>query len=249
MYEILRPKIYVTVVKIPLLDVINVDVLMGKGKRELMSSAIAALSVKPDFVINGGLFNMVSGDTLSTVQDDGQTIAKDICSDFGMYVNRIGKLGFGLFEENLHKEFIGGSPSLIINGKINMDIRGLDTPFLVTKHPRSALGMNNTHLFLVTIDGRRFLRPGMTCQQLADYMLSLGCTESINLDGGGSSRLAEVLDDELVVLNHVTEDRAVDNFICISLDESTIIKKNKLLHMLLSYIRDKIKIIFMKGDN
>ena len=58
------------------------------------------------------------------------------------------------------------------------------------RHPRTALGWNATHLFLVVVDGRQAgLSKGMNYTELSALLLRLGCTEAINLDGGGSSTL------------------------------------------------------------
>ena len=58
------------------------------------------------------------------------------------------------------------------------------------RHPRTALGWNDKYYFLVVVDGRQpGLSMGMTFPELAELMLSYGCQEAVNLDGGGSSTL------------------------------------------------------------
>jgi exopolysaccharide biosynthesis protein len=58
------------------------------------------------------------------------------------------------------------------------------------RHPRSAIGFNRTHIFLMEVDGRQpGLSLGMTLEELADYLVRLGCTEAMNLDGGASSQM------------------------------------------------------------
>jgi hypothetical protein len=58
------------------------------------------------------------------------------------------------------------------------------------RHPRTVLGWNNEHFFLMVVDGRqKSLSAGMTYPELAALMRRLGCTHAINLDGGGSSTL------------------------------------------------------------
>ncbi len=79
---------------------------------------------------------------------------------------------------------LGGGPTLVRAGKpqtwSNFQIR----------HPRSAMGWNKTHFFLVQVDGRQpDLSVGMTFPELAKYMSELGCEEAINLDGGGSATM------------------------------------------------------------
>lgn len=68
--------------------------------------------------------------------------------------------------------------------------RTLDYKFrsVFERHPRSAIGANERYIFLVQVDGRQpRLSMGMTLGELADYMLKLGCTLALNLDGGASS--------------------------------------------------------------
>jgi hypothetical protein len=80
---------------------------------------------------------------------------------------------------------IGGGPALVQGGKAKK--WGL----LQVRHPRTAIGWNDKHLYLVEVDGRQAsLSVGMTYTELADYMLNkLACTEALNLDGGGSATM------------------------------------------------------------
>jgi N-acetylmuramoyl-L-alanine amidase len=78
----------------------------------------------------------------------------------------------------------GLSFSLVVNGK--KDIRKYEKfPHYRLKEPRTALGQKADGTFvLVVVDS-----PGMTADELADHMLSLGCINAINADGGGSSTM------------------------------------------------------------
>lgn len=81
---------------------------------------------------------------------------------------------------------LGGGPALIRDGKIQ-PARAVKSN---VRHPRSALGWNAEHFFLVTVDGRQpGWSDGMTLTELASYLHRLGCAEAINLDGGGSTEL------------------------------------------------------------
>lgn len=80
------------------------------------------------------------------------------------------------------KVAIGGGPILVRDGK---KIEREQKP---VRHPRTALGWNDEHFFLVVVDGRqKDLSVGMTLEELSSLMLSLDCKEAMNLDGGGSS--------------------------------------------------------------
>ncbi|MCF7972263.1 MAG: phosphodiester glycosidase family protein, partial [Phycisphaerae bacterium] len=79
---------------------------------------------------------------------------------------------------------IGGRPLLVVNGM--KETFGPNQP----RHPRTAIGWNARHYFLVVVDGRQEgLSVGMSLPELADLMVELKCTDAMNLDGGGSSTL------------------------------------------------------------
>jgi exopolysaccharide biosynthesis protein len=72
-------------------------------------------------------------------------------------------------------------------------------------HPRTALGFDDggSWLLLIVVDGRQSgVSEGVTLYELAEILQSKGCSQSINLDGGGSSiLLLQESGKELRVLN------------------------------------------------
>lgn len=89
---------------------------------------------------------------------------------------------------------IGGTPRLIRDGKISIEseVEQNHPDFAPTRHPRTAIGFNerNTRMYFVVVDGRQpGYSVGMSLQELAEFLLELGCTQAINLDGGGSSTM------------------------------------------------------------
>lgn len=79
---------------------------------------------------------------------------------------------------------IGGGPALLKDGR-PAAFQSSDA-----RHPRSAIGWNDQFLFLVQVDGRQpGVSVGMSLSELATHLGRLGCTEALNLDGGGSSTL------------------------------------------------------------
>lgn len=85
---------------------------------------------------------------------------------------------------------LGGGPNLVTNGSINVTLsaEGFDSSY-ANKNPRTALGYQGSKLLLVTVDGRTSAGVGMTLNELAQYMINLGCTNAMNLDGGGSTTM------------------------------------------------------------
>jgi hypothetical protein len=81
---------------------------------------------------------------------------------------------------------ISGSRMLVKSGD---RIPGLDNS---TVQPRTAIGYSNSgrFVYLVVVDGRQpFYSEGITLNELADLMVSLGAQYAMNLDGGGSSTM------------------------------------------------------------
>ena len=90
---------------------------------------------------------------------------------------------------------IGGGPVLIKDATIRNSwveemydvVSGIDPQ---NCHPRSAIGVTGDgKLIFFVCEGRNQTPevPGMTLDQVARVMRSLGCIEALNLDGGGSS--------------------------------------------------------------
>ena len=92
------------------------------------------------------------------------------------------------------KTALSGGPLLVHNGSPQRIRAAPDAPYefssMLERHPRTAFGWNDTAFFLVQVDGRqKDLSLGMTLAELSDYLVKLGCTDAVNLDGGGSSCL------------------------------------------------------------
>ncbi len=84
---------------------------------------------------------------------------------------------------------IGGGPILVAKGKeMPWPAKTRAVDHLQPRHPRTALGFNSRYLYLVAVDGRqKELSIGMSFVELASLMRQIGCTEALNLDGGGST--------------------------------------------------------------
>lgn len=95
------------------------------------------------------------------------------------------------------KMLLGGGAVLVENGQIpktfSHDIAGT--------HPRTAIGFtaDRKTMIMVVVDGRQSQSRGMTQQELAQLMLSLGAYDALNLDGGGSSTMVVKPFDEAQV--------------------------------------------------
>ncbi len=78
---------------------------------------------------------------------------------------------------------VGGGPLLMREGQIVPSDNAGEPA-----HPRTAIGYNDKEIVLVTVDGRQpGWSVGMRLHTLAKLMQELGCTDAMNLDGGGST--------------------------------------------------------------
>ena len=84
---------------------------------------------------------------------------------------------------------LGGGPVLVRNGEEQEWPSRKGSPdYLQPRHPRTAIGFNHRYLYLVAVDGRqKELSAGMSLVELAALMKEIGCTQALNLDGGGST--------------------------------------------------------------
>lgn len=117
-------------------------------------------------------------------------------------------------------EVISGNAMLVHDGKALKQKNKV-------RHPRTVVGLNRaaTTLVLLVVDGRKAgIAQGMNYDELATEMLRLGCTEALNLDGGGSSVIAvrDAKQNNYQILNSPTDgrERAVANALGITASES-----------------------------
>jgi exopolysaccharide biosynthesis protein len=100
---------------------------------------------------------------------------------------------------------LGGGPILLKEGApaAETDSGIYAEGFSRNRHPRTAVGIRKDgSLVFITVDGRRPSQSvGMTIAEIADLMRELGCTDAINLDGGGSTTM--VIRDKVV--NHPSD--------------------------------------------
>ncbi len=90
-------------------------------------------------------------------------------------------------------DITNGVPQLIKNGKIDItwEQEKASKSFVETRHPRTAVAkLKDGKFLMMTVDGRQpGVSVGMTLQELAEYLLSLGAVDAMNLDGGGSTTM------------------------------------------------------------
>jgi len=94
-----------------------------------------------------------------------------------------------------YKNIVGAGPILVRRGiavsSIYKLIEGFPPDIADSCAPRTAVGLTkDNHIILVVADGRqKGFSNGLYIDELAGYMLALGCYQALNLDGGGSSTM------------------------------------------------------------
>ena len=88
---------------------------------------------------------------------------------------------------NKIKFAISGGAKLLDNGIIPEEF----SHNITGRNPRTAIGTNKSEniVYLVTVDGRIKSSIGMTQQEEAEFLSSIGIYNAINLDGGGSTTM------------------------------------------------------------
>lgn len=91
------------------------------------------------------------------------------------------------YEKSDREYFVLVSGPLLIRDSIPQKLP--DMSFTSKRHPRTCLGITGESLIFITIDGRSEMAAGMNLMEVQDFLLSLGCLDAINLDGGGSTSM------------------------------------------------------------
>lgn len=92
--------------------------------------------------------------------------------------------------ENL-EHIVGGSPLLVFKGNIIEDFSPEQTlqSFILKRHARTAVGIQDNGNWVFVVVDKAGFAGGMTIREMAEFMLNLGCINSLNLDGGSSSTM------------------------------------------------------------
>ena len=116
---------------------------------------------------------------------------------------------------------IGAGPLLIKNGvyqnlwenELFDEASGVGPTY---NHPRSAIAYHpNGYLIFFVCEGRNKTAntPGLTLKEVADLLLNLGCSEAINLDGGGSSCM--LMNGKETIIPSDGKQRTIPNIVAI----------------------------------
>lgn len=184
------------------INILEVDLKKGYNieipyvKTGFLKTSEAAVSKNALVAFNGSYFNTTTGGSTVFFKYDGQVVNNTVAG-FNTYRENgavvldntgapriVGKPSTG-WTALTEPVALAGGPLLMLDGK---ELTQLEVAFNTARHPRTAVGITaENKMIVVVIDGRSSQSQGMTIPQLSQLMAALGCTQALNLDGGGSS--------------------------------------------------------------
>lgn len=202
-------------------DDYRLEVVAAEGPQ---ADSISALSLKHGAVagINGSYFDMRELLPVTYVKDDGfwvgSTTQGELFRSNGAIFIDPHKLAIDAIQADTtwtgpetSWEVMASGPILVDEGMAVTYEEGIDgwKGFYARRHPRSMVGTDaQGYVWLVVVDGRsEGNADGMSIAELTDFALSLGLTDALNLDGGGSSALWVLPEG---IISHPCDNRAYD---------------------------------------
>jgi len=165
----------------------------------IATSAFAAQE-KALVAVNATFFNMQEGYNVHYVRVNDSIVAPTEEKEFGIRATGLftaeGEAAdISMWSPEREDAGLVSAEDAIVSGPLLLD-DGLDlhldtTGFNVNRHPRTMVGLTGSgHLLFVVVDGRQpGYAEGMSLFELRALARSLGCTDALNLDGGGSTTM------------------------------------------------------------
>ena len=189
---------------------------------EAQADSTGALCMKYDAIagINGSYFNMQDLTATTFIKDDGFVIGQSMPEETyrvnGAVVLNPEQIRFEACDTTatyeLDWEVMAAGPLLVDDGVALTYEEGIPgwKKFYNKRHPRSLIGRDaDGGFWMIVVDGRfPGEAEGMTIAELTELSQKLGLTESLNLDGGGSSTLWVLPEG---VLNHPYDNHRFDH--------------------------------------
>jgi exopolysaccharide biosynthesis protein len=194
------------------------------AKDSLIKTSAFAKQSKALAAINGGFFDMKAGGSVSFLVSDGVIIHENKPNVLSVE-NEMGANAIVVYDngkgdilptqgptripllKNVEDAIVTG-PLLLKNSQINPLQK---RPFNDLKHPRSAICLGKKEIWLVAADGRHKEATGLNLNDLAQFLLSCGCPQAINLDGGGSTTLYLNTKKLNGIVNHPSDNKKFDS--------------------------------------
>ena len=166
----------------------------------LLQTSIISENVNAILAINGTFFNMKQGGNCHFISIGDEIVSFTEEREFdtratGIFMSEGKSISIARWNRDKENCWSAKSKYAMVSGPLfiddNIDIFLWDNEFVKKRHPRSFIGSTKTgKILLVVVDGRQpEYAEGMSLFELRLLARSLGCTDALNLDGGGSSTL------------------------------------------------------------
>jgi len=169
---------------------------------ELLKTSQIAESRDALAAINGSFFDMDKGGSVTYFERKDSVISRtrsselkwavpDSLANGALILNKNNILEIetarqeGAYESSLSEAFVMISGPLLIDNSIAQPLP--DMNFANKRHPRTCVGITRESVLFITFDGRSDQAEGMNLMEVQDFLLDMGCTDALNLDGGGST--------------------------------------------------------------
>jgi exopolysaccharide biosynthesis protein len=197
---------------------------LAYAKDTLIKTSSFALQYNALAAINGGFFDMKAGGSVSFLVSDGKVIHENkpnvlsIDNEIGanaLVIYENGKSEISPTEGPTRNPLLKKVEDALVTGPLLLKNSQINTlqkrPFNDLKHPRSALCLGKKEIWLVAVDGRHKEATGLNLNELSQFLLSCGCQQAINLDGGGSTTLFLNTAKFNGIVNHPSDNKKFDH--------------------------------------
>lgn len=177
------------------------DVTLVYDKDKNRPTSEMSREVKALASVNAGFFDMKNGGSTAYIKVDGTVPDKDTLKWKGysrytgaVIITKKGQVDIETKGDQRVYTSLKKYDDVLVTGNLLMEegqkVKMKEDAFVTKRHPRTCLGIvSKNKIVLVTVDGRSDQADGMNLHELTDLMISLGCEEAINLDGGGSTTM------------------------------------------------------------
>jgi exopolysaccharide biosynthesis protein len=169
---------------------------------ELVKTSQMAESRDALAAINGSFFDMDKGGGVTYFEQSDSVISRTRSSELKwavpdslangalvLHKNNILEIETSrkeqVYEDSFSEAFVMISGPILICNSRAQHLPDMD--FANKRHPRTCVGISRDSILFITIDGRSEQAEGMNLMEVQKFLLDMGCTDAINLDGGGST--------------------------------------------------------------
>lgn len=167
----------------------RIEYVHGLEPVERIDAAYARIGC--DVITNANFFGMASGIQTGYLADEGKVLSEWLLSKWGFEFPDQKRAVFTHWDKRTPgADFLGGYPCLLRDSNVSIDTTeagfSATSTAAVYRRGRTAIGAKADGTFIIRcvsdVDGNR-----LTVPELAECMIAIGCTDAVNLDGGGSA--------------------------------------------------------------